>query len=993
MGGYTNKRPSGYLECDYNNPFPGLVTNLPTSQIPPGAVSSCSAMVVRGRLTAQPAIFAVTGTAALTVTMPFFAAGENVCAQANLQQPGLQFGATVLITNLAVYMDFVLPFSIGAQKVFSKIYTFPIAYPRYARFGYCVIGNILYFSSASLLGLYALRPTFAVASVAVLNPGGYFMSPPTVVFSDGGGTGATGVATAVGGNLTAIAVTTGGTYIAPPIVNLNGGAAFPLPFTYQFAVAGAILSTVPNGYVVQEVSAYTGVAHFNTGTPGGTGYSNPTLAFIGGGGTGAAGQAILSTDGLGSIVGVTMTSFGQNYTSLPTVEIIDPSGIGAVNPTLIALFNGLPFIGADFLAAMSNRLLLGNIIGGDGNNTTTLTYAQLATEGAGYTGYPGVDVIGGGGVNGSYYVLTGGGATAGEVITAHLGQLTQFTGILTSGSPNITGVSSLVGIQAGMNLTDFQYGIPALTTVLSTTPNANLNLTGTFTNGGTSITGVSSTAGVLPGQPINGFLIPAQTFVVSASGSTIVISQGALGNQTSSPFQVVIGNTVTMSADATESTTESIAAYGYIEGNQGSGYYGQPAAAITGNNTLEATLYPYVSGIVQRNSTSTHYPDRIAWSAPNAYGYFDPNWLTAPGGYNTLAEAKGLVTSVNVVESVAFVGHNGGITEMTPNAGGGNPFAFYPLWSSDEGVVVRYGSMAQYGTTLCFLANDSAYSMTPGGLTEIGGNIANLLQNCSTWNNGNFPLQGLYGSIVLIEGQKHYLIALSADDWDLANNPRSTTVFDFNMNENSWHQWSYSGTLTAPIFCSFDTAEYTSNATANNTQISRDSWLLAAFTSTISGSPNTEAATVYELAPLNREIQLLSLSVTAVIGTQVFAYQFRTEAPSIARLNQERRILIEYENYVQLYTLAINPVLTLTYTGQQDPTAQTGTVSQQQVSSQVLNQITASTIAGQVLTAQADFGTFTGVCTSLKLSGFGTASLASLVRITQVSDLPKTQVP
>jgi hypothetical protein len=1012
MPGLTNKRPSGYLEFDYENPWPGLVTNLPSSQIPYGAASSCSAMVVRGRLTGQPAVSPITGTGGLTATSPTFSAGENVCAQTSLQVPGTQQSFTVLITNLAVYANYVLPGSVATSKAFSKLFTFPTAYPRYARFATKVIGNVLYISSASQLGLYALRPTFSVASVEVLNGGGYFTSTPTVVFSDGGGTGASGTAVLTGETLTSITLSAGGTYISPPIVNIQGGATFPLVTSGSLAVAVGILSTSPNGYSVQEISAFTGVVAADSGIPGGSGYSNPTVAFIGGGGTGASATAVLSTDGLGSILALVMSSFGQNYTSLPTVEIIDPTGSGATNPSSpgVRLFNGLPFIGADFMEAISNRLVLGNIIGGDGNSTTSIDYPRLALEGAGYVGFPTVDVIGGGGVGGSIYALPNGG----EIFAANLGTLTDFTGILTSGQDTITGVSSLTGVQIGMNLSDFGYGIPSPTTVTAITPNANLNLTGTFTNGSANITGVSSITGVLSGQPLNGPLIPANTTVISASGSTIVMSQAASGDGTNA-FQVVIGNTITMSNNATETVTEGIAAYGYINGNQGNGYYAQPLASVAGNNTLEAQIYPVLNGQVQRNSSQTRYPDRLAWSAPNAYGYFDPNWLTAPGGYNTLAEAAGIISGLTVIESVLFVGHNGGETETTPNAGTSPvPFAFYPLWSSDQGVLVRYGSMAQYGTTCCFLSNNSAYMLNPSGLTEIGQNIANLLENAGTWNNGNFPLQGLYGSIAVIEGQMHYLIGTSSDDWDYqnGNSTRSTTVYDFNINESSWHTWNYSGyTLTAPIYQSFDTALYEASGTTGNIQIARDSWLLMALTaSTGSSAPYGEQAAVYEAAPLTRAVQIVSYksnySVTFTVPP-VLAYQFRTETPSIARMQQHRRILIEYEDQsafgsaVIPHPLPFSPTLTLNYNGQQDPTAQTGTILQSSTQSQVLTNlnISANGVPGQILTQQADFGTFTGVCTSLGLSAQGTGvpgqwnGLVSLVRVTQVADLPKTQVP
>ncbi len=994
MGGYTNKRPQGYLECDYTQPWPGLFTALPSSQIPPGACTACNAMAVRGRLTPQPAIFNVTGTGGMNVTMPTFAAGENVCWITFLEVPGTQQVFTIIITTLAVYIDYVVPTSIGSTKAFTKIFTFPAAYPRYARFSSCVIGNTLYFSSASLLGVYAVRPTFSVSSVEVVNQGGYFTSAPTVVFSDGGGTGATGTAHLTGSLLTSVSVGSGGSlYLVPPIVNLAGGSTTGPAPGYQLASAIAVLSAAPASYIVQEVSAFTGVAYIDLTAPTGSGYTAPTVAFIGGGGTGATATAILSTDGLGSILGVTMDSPGQNYTSAPTLKIIDPTGTGA-NVPIASLFQGQPFIGGDYMAAIAGRLVLANIIGGDGNTTFSVQNPTLTTEGGGYTSPPSAQFVGGGGEGATGYTTLNSGGSVGSIA---IGSSIGFNGIITSGSDVITGVSSLSGIQTGMGLSDNSFGIPASTTVIATAVISNIYFTGNIAaTGSTSITSASSTTGLLAGQPIASAYFPPGTVIDSISGSTVNVSQGAVLPGTGVPIVAVPGNSITMSHNATQSTTEGITATGFVQGNQGNGYYSTPEVSILGNASLTATAFAQLGQLPERYSSQTRYPDRLQWSAPDAYGYFDPNYLIAPGGYNTLSEASGIITGLSVMESVLFVGHNGGETETTPNAGNAEiPFAFYPLWSSPTGVVVRYGSMAQYGTTTCFLSNDNAYMLNPSGLTPIGGNIANLLQNCSTWNNGNYPLQGLYGSIVVIEGELHYLIALSSDDWDLQGGSgfRQTTVFDYNLNANNWHQWSYGQyTLTCPIAQSFDTASYSPNSTANNTQIARDAWLLAGLTeSTGAVAPFGEAAVVFEAVPLTRQIQLLAALASPVAG-QTFLYQGRNESPSPARMQSERRILIEYENEPILEAQGITPALTAVYTGQQDPTVQTGTVVQTQTQTATLNYL-ATALAGQVLTQQTDFGTFTGVCTSINLSGGQNDSLVSLVRITQVADLPKAQVP
>ena len=123
-----------------------------------------------------------------------------------------------------------------------------------------------------------------------------------------------------------------------------------------------ILSAQPTGYVVQEVSSVTGVALVNVTNPG-SGYTNPTVAFLCGGGVNAAATAFMGIGPtLGQIIGIEVTQFGQNYTSPPEVVILDPTGTGATATAVLQ--EGQPFIGGDFMAALSGRLVLGNIIGG-----------------------------------------------------------------------------------------------------------------------------------------------------------------------------------------------------------------------------------------------------------------------------------------------------------------------------------------------------------------------------------------------------------------------------------------------------------------------------------------------------------------------------------------------------------------------------------------------------------------------------------------------------
>jgi hypothetical protein len=999
MPGLKNKTLLGYFETDYENPWPGLITNLPSSQIPPGACSACYAMVSRGRLTPQPAIFAVTGTAGMTVSLPAFALGENICATTILQPIGLQQGFTVLITNAAVYIDYIPPTSVGTIKQFTKVFTFPTAYPRYARFGTCVIGNKLYFSSASQLGVWCLQPFYFLTSstidVQITNVGAGYTSAPTVTMFGGGGTAMTGTATinSTEQTLASISFSGSGKFTSAPSLLLTGGlsstgitgSSTNYAATSSLPVSTSASQTNTQGTAVSDTGNISG---FTSGTLPANGIASGAItvnlsASFSGSGAGGSVEilAYASPD-----AGTTWYPFGSVSTyaneslngyvingNLPFVptNLANVYFRGEVQCTIPALSPGYTVSGSVSVTAAtftitipggpavqgSAQVILGSISGYQVNEVSAATgvqYVTITANGSGYTNP--VVVFQGGGGNGA------------------------------TGTPVLSSTGTILGVE--MDTTGSGYTSPPTVLFFDA-------VTGT---GGSGATGV---ANLMNGTPFIGGDFMSSMATRLLLGNLI----GGDGNTTSGLYEIVIaapgtGYTTAPQIDivggggsgATAVATVAAGAVSKITiQTVGTGFTSAPQINIISNVGSGAAAFAVLSAPLAASSNQA-YADRVAWSAPSAPGYLDPNNGLAPGGSSQIIEARGLITAVNVVESVAFIGHSGGITEMTPNTTSDLlAFSFYPLWSADQGVMVRYGSMAQYGTTLAFLANDSAYTMTPSGLTEIGQNIANLLQDCSTWNNGNFPLQGLYGSIVLVEGQKHYLITLSSDDTPYPlGGARNTSMFDFNMNEGSWHQWIYQGlTATCPVYQAFDTAIYTPSAGATP-QIAADTWILAPFSQT-PNSGEGDVVNLYELAPLVRNLQLRNINVSTVTPSFI-VYQFRTETPSIARMQSERRIAIEYESQPVLASLDITPTPSFIYYGQQDPTTQTGTVVQTESMSIPLV-AAGSTFAGSMLTAQLDFGTFTGVCTSLLIEATFDNALVAYVRITQVAELMKRELP
>lgn len=141
---------------------------------------------------------------------------------------------------------------------------------------------------------------------------------------------------------------------------------------YALWRAGPDLGVIPRligvpGYTHQRVTAVASVTISNQGS----GYSSaPTVSFSGGGGTGAAGTAVLGTgDDAGKVVSVTITNGGSGYTSAPTVSFSGGSGSGAAGTAVIeALANAV----CAALPAICEKLLAHAVVEGPGTNNTAI---------------------------------------------------------------------------------------------------------------------------------------------------------------------------------------------------------------------------------------------------------------------------------------------------------------------------------------------------------------------------------------------------------------------------------------------------------------------------------------------------------------------------------------------------------------------------------------------------------------------------------------------
>ena len=107
--------------------------------------------------------------------------------------------------------------------------------------------------------------------------------------------------------------------------------------TLVFTVKGHIYGRTPDQGIIREVDVNIGSNLFRVGsvtiTAGGSSYTSvPTVTFSGGGGSGATGTAVVSSNAVASI---TITNKGTGYSSAPTVTFIGGGGTGAVGTAVL----------------------------------------------------------------------------------------------------------------------------------------------------------------------------------------------------------------------------------------------------------------------------------------------------------------------------------------------------------------------------------------------------------------------------------------------------------------------------------------------------------------------------------------------------------------------------------------------------------------------------------------------------------------------------------
>lgn len=266
-----------------------------------------------------------------------------------------------------------------------------------------------------------------VSAVNITNPGAGYTSA-TVVFSGGGGTGAAATANVVNGSVASVTVTAAGAnYTSTPTVTIvgtgTGAVATAQIFSgvvsaIQITAAGTGYTSAPKVVIIGDGTGATGVAVLKptgvasiTVVNGGSGFITvPLLNLVGGGGAGATATATLTGT---TVAAINVTAGGSGYTSAPTLTV--SGGGGGTGLTFTVQLAGDAVGSVTITAAGSGytQALFGAFSGGGGSGAgvqfllapTSIASAQVASTGQFYTDAPAVQV-GAGSNNSAYATVT-----------------------------------------------------------------------------------------------------------------------------------------------------------------------------------------------------------------------------------------------------------------------------------------------------------------------------------------------------------------------------------------------------------------------------------------------------------------------------------------------------------------------------------------------------------------------------------------------------------
>lgn len=275
-----------------------------------------------------------------------------------------------------------------------------------------------------------------------------------------------------------------------------------------------------------------------------------------------------------------------------------------------------------------------------------------------------------------------------------------------------------------------------------------------------------------------------------------------------------------------------IFAYGALAGPgtanafiQATGYVaGQFISELAGRLVVAECIFPTGGG------TGTNVQPTVAWSG---VGIFGQAWDGNPahdvwdalnqaffngniGGFNLLGDVPDQITGMGTVGQSIIIVRTNGLTQQDPNStysnSGIQPYNWYHMWSSTQGVGGYSGTVAQWGQALTFRSSDNVYTLSmSAGLTPVGTKIiAKIIADQRAVENAPGVNQSLnagsltfsfnvtfwnFASIYNLDGQLHYLLTFSAYTTDPTAAPSQQIYtcygYDLNMSDGSFHFWDF----------------------------------------------------------------------------------------------------------------------------------------------------------------------------------------------------------
>ncbi len=333
----------------------------------------------------------------------------------------------------------------------------------------------------------------------------------------------------------------------------------------------------------------------------------------------------------------------------------------------------------------------------------------------------------------------------------------------------------------------------------------------------------------------------------------------------------------------------------------------------------------------------------IAWSGVGAYegaGVNDPwnpaNFATLlgnVGGFNLLTDVPDQVTGLASMGRSALIFRDNGISQMDPGPSGIDPWLFYHLWNSVQGVGASPNTVSQFGETCVFLSSNNVYVIgMQSGVSPLGdkiiakiledariaglkGGVANDVGGAGT----TFPYWYV-SNIVNIAGELHYLLVFSSftvplPDGSLTGTP-TCYCYDLNMSEGGWNFWDFGqyfqqdGTTNAGFLtCSFPptraidstlSAVVVSGTPVGLTTLARH-LLFGAYTAVTTPPTPISRGQLFQLVPLDYDANTNPYSnywapiypPLAIPGTTI---KFRGEVISIGHKVTFRRLRMQSMN-------------------------------------------------------------------------------------------------